>query len=190
MRRRQRSKVEATLFIAQPLLEGITGSRSPVGGTRITWSLGTIVVVPDPCSPLCDSHLPHLCSSIFRCRRTSPSNFYGMNMHRPSSVPLPIPDFFAVPGISLPSLPSLSHLVSPVGGIPRHTQQQQQHQGFLRPLPKRCAPAIPGIWGRKGGGGARRLIQITKNIMSFSSRLSLPCVHMCCEFEKCLSYYF
>jgi len=70
-----------------------------------------------------------------------PSNFYGMNMNfprRPSSVPLPIPDFFSsysAPGIALPSLPSLSRPVSPVGSIARHTQQQQQqHQGFLHPF--------------------------------------------------------
>jgi hypothetical protein len=63
-----------------------------------------------------------------------------MNMNfprRPSSVPLPIPDFFAsysAPAIALPSLPSLFRPVSPVGSIACHTQQQQQHQGFLHPF--------------------------------------------------------
>ena len=70
-----------------------------------------------------------------------PANFYGMNgmnfPRRPSSVPLPIPDFlgsYSTPGIALPSLPTLSRAVSPVGSIARHTQQQQQHQQFLQPF--------------------------------------------------------
>ena len=41
---------------------------------------------------------------------------------------------YAAPGIALPSLPSLSHPVSPVGSIARRTQEQQQHQGFLHPF--------------------------------------------------------
>ena len=108
-RRRQRTNVDATPFIAQPLLEGITGLRSPFGGTRITWSLDTIVVVPAPCSPLCDPHLQRLRSSIFRCRCTSPSNFYGMNMHRPSSVPLPILPFRVFPSRHYPLSPTSPH---------------------------------------------------------------------------------
>ena len=80
-----------------------------------------------------------------------PSNFYGMNMNfprRPSSVPLPIPDFFAsysAPGIAIPSLPSLSRPASPVGSIARHTQQQQQqqHQGFLHPFHNPFDDATP-----------------------------------------------
>ena len=62
-----------------------------------------------------------------------PMNFYGMN--RPSSVPLPIPMFFgsySAPGIALPSLPTLSRFVSPVGSITRHTQQH--HQCLLQPF--------------------------------------------------------
>jgi hypothetical protein len=60
-----------------------------------------------------------------------PSNFYGMNAnfpHRLSSMPLPIPR------IPLRVLPSRHCPLSPVGSIARHTQQQQQHQGFLHPF--------------------------------------------------------
>ena len=46
---------------------------------------------------------------------------------------------------------------------------------------KRCAPANPGIWGGEGGGGVWLgcLIQIKKNILSFSS-------HVFCTIEKCV----
>ena len=51
----------------------------------------------------------------------SSTNFYGMNFHRcPLPVPLPILMFFgsySSLGISLPLLPTLSHLVSPFGSI-------------------------------------------------------------------------
>ena len=72
-----------------------------------------------------------------------PTNFYGMNgmnfPRRPSSVPLPIPDFlgsYSMPGIALPSLHTLSRAVSPVGSIARHTQQHQHqhHQHLLQPF--------------------------------------------------------
>ena len=44
---------------------------------------------------------------------------------------------------------------------------------------KRCAPANPGIWGGEGGGWLGCLIQIKKNILSFSS-------HVYCTIEKCI----
>lgn len=65
------------------------------------------------------------------------TNFYGMNSPcHPSSVPLPIPIFFwsySAPGIALPSLPTLSRPVLPVGSI-------------IRPLPVSCTH-IPNFHG-------------------------------------------
>ncbi|KIM36997.1 hypothetical protein M413DRAFT_448734 [Hebeloma cylindrosporum] len=69
-----------------------------------------------------------------------PPSYYGMNFpRRPSSVPLPLPDFFGsynAPGIAIPSLPSLSlsRPVSPVGSIARHTHQHHHSANFLNPF--------------------------------------------------------
>lgn len=92
-----------------PLIHRFTSGRDNFVGeytTGLDWSLGTIAAVPAPCSPL---RLP-LLQRLRSCRLLS--------------VPLPILDFFAsysTLGVALPSLPTLSCPVFPVGRITRHT---------------------------------------------------------------------
>ena len=53
----------------------------------------------------------------------------------PAALCLSMPDFlgsYSMPGIALPSLPTLSRAVSPASGVARHTQQQHHH--FLYPF--------------------------------------------------------